>query len=213
MPSPFTPVADTVKGVRAAWGSNGARNGIVMVGVVGVLLSPFITLVPAMGIDVLHAGKVGVSWMVTAQGVGAIFGALGLPMIARRTSRLGVLVGSLFGAAVTEVIYAYCPNLWSALVALVVLGAAYVGCMTGLNTSVQIHAPERERSRVLSLYVLSLSVSFPIGAMIQSAIAHHSGVRLVSAGSAVVFLLLLGLVTLLRPQIWHDMGEPRAQTA
>jgi MFS family permease len=213
VPSPFTPVADTVKGVRAAWGANGARNGIVMVGVVGVLLSPFITLVPAMGIDVLHAGKVGVSWMVTAQGVGAIFGALGLPMIARRTSRLGVLVGSLFGAAVTEVIYAYCPNLWSALVALVVLGAAYVGCMTGLNTSVQIHAPERERSRVLSLYVLSLSVSFPIGAMIQSAIAHHSGVRLVSAGSAVVFLLLLGLVTVLRPQIWHDMGEPRAQTA
>ncbi len=209
-PSAFTPIADTIAGARAGWAARGARNGIVMVGVVGIVISPFITLVPAMGIDVLHAGKIGVSWMVTAQGVGAVLGALVLPALAKRTSRLGVLQGSLVVAAVSEGLYAYAPNLACSVAALTILGGAYVGCMTGLNTVVQIHAPERERSRVLSLYVLSLSVFYPIGAVFQADLAHHVGVRIVSVLAAAVFLALLAVMTVWRPQWWHDMGVPRS---
>lgn len=207
-PSAFAPIADTVVGAKAAWQAKGARNGIAMVGVVGLLLSPFITLVPAVGIDVLHVGKVGVSWMVTAQGVGAVIGALTLPTLARRTSRLLVLQGSLAVAGLTSALYVFSPNLLWALAGLVVLGCAYVGTMTGLNTSVQIHAPERERSRVLSLYVLSLSVSYPIGAVVQSALARQYGVARISLLAALVFLSLVGALTFFRPLFWREMESP-----
>ena len=210
VPSRFTPWADSMAGVRAMVRTPGAANAIIGVGVVGLIVSPFITLVPAMGIDVLHAGKTGVSWMVTAQGVGAVLGALTLPALARRTSRLGVLRGSLWTAAVMDGLYAYAPNLWLACLALVILGGAYVGTMTGLNTSVQIHAPEKERSRVLSIYVLSLSVFYPIGAIVQSAMVRHWGVPAVSAGAAGLFVLLLGVVSFFRPQFWTAMGSIRA---
>jgi len=202
----FTPVADTIIGIRAAWRARGARNGIAMVGIVGFLISPFITLVPAMGIDVLHAGKVGVSWMVTAQGVGAVIAAFWLPALARRTSRLAVLRGALWTSGISEMIYAYAPNTTCALIILLILGGAYVGSMTGINTSVQVHAPERERSRVLSLYVLSLSIFYPVGAVIQSSLAHSIGVRLISLISGAAFTVALAYLTWGRPSYLRAMG-------
>ena len=164
-----------------------------------------------MAIDVLHAGKSGVSWLVTAQGVGAVVGALTLPSVARRTSRLRVLQGSLWATALFEALYAYAPNLWLSALTLFALGAAYVGCMTGLNTSVQVHAPEKERSRVLSIYVLSLSVFYPLGALAQSALAHRFGVPVVSVVAAALFAVVLAALTFFRSVWWADMGPGRAQ--
>jgi MFS family permease len=205
-PSPFRPWSDMVIGWRAMVRTPGARNAIAGVGFVGLFISPFITLVPAMAIDVLHAGKTGVSWLVTAQGVGAVVGALTLPTVARHTSRLAVLRGSLWTSAVFEALYALAPSLWLSVAALFVLGGAYVGCMTGLNTSVQLHAPSQERSRILSIYVLSLSVFYPIGAVVQAAIARHVGVTAVSVVAAAVSVLLLAGLTIFHPQLWRDMG-------
>jgi MFS family permease len=206
VPSAFRPVHDTVVGLRAMFRTPGARNAIVGVGLLGFFVSPFITLVPAMGIDVLHAGKSGVSWMVTAQGVGAVIGALTLPAIARRTSRLAVLRASLWTAGIAEALYAYAPTIWLSSAALVIMGGAYVGCMTGLNTSVQVHAPEQERSRVLSMYVLSLSIFYPIGAVLQSALAKTWGVQLVSVLGAGAFLVILAITTFFHPHHWRVMG-------
>ena len=199
-------VGETIIGLRAAWHSRGCRNALIGVGTVGLLISPFITLVPAMSIDVLHSGKAGVLWLVLAQGVGAVIGALTLPSLARRTSRLAVLRGSMMAMALIEALYAYAPNLVLSAGALAVLGGAYVGTMTGLNTSVQVHAPVKERSRILSLYVLSLSLFYPIGAVIQATLARDFGVRVISLGAALVFGAVLTLLSFFRPQYWREMG-------
>lgn len=199
-------VGDTLVGMRAAWGSRGCRNAIVGVGTVALFVSPFITLVPAMAIEVLHSGKVGTSWLVTAQGVGAVIGALTLPGVARRTSRIAVLRGSIAAMALMEALYAYAPTLLLSALALVVLGGAYVGALTGLNTTVQLHAPTTERSRILSLYVLSLSLFYPLGALVQATLAHHLGVRLVTLGAALAFGALVGLLSFFRPRYWHEMA-------
>ena len=204
-------VGDTMIGLRAAWRSLGCRNAIIGVGTVALFISPFITLIPAMAIDVLHAGKVGTGWLVAAQGVGAVIGALTLPGLAKRTSRLTVLRGSMVAMALMEALYAYSPDLTLAALALVILGGSYVGTLTGLNTSVQLHAPAQERSRILSLYVLSLSLFYPLGAVIQAALAHLVGVRPVSLVAALSFGLVLALLSFFRPQFWHEMASAPAQ--
>jgi MFS family permease len=208
--TPLALVSDTVVGARAAWQSRGCRNAILGVGAVGLFISPFITLVPAMAIDVLHS-KVGTSWLVAAQGVGAVIGALTLPSLARRTSRLAVLRGSMAAMVLMEALYAYAPNLALSAVALLALGGAYVGTLTGLNTAVQIHAPRRERSRILSIYILSLSVTYPLGAVVQAVLAHHLGVRLISLAAALAFGAVLALLSFFRPRFWHEMGPDRSQ--
>ena len=128
-------VAETIAGAKRAWGVAGCRNPIIGVGVIALVASPFIALVPAMAIIVLHADT---AWLVSAQGVGAVAGALTLPIVAKRTSRVAVLQGSISVLALALLFYAFAPDLVVALVALVVLGGAYMGTLTGLNTSVQV---------------------------------------------------------------------------
>jgi len=162
-----------------------------------------------MAIIVLHADT---AWLVTAQGVGAVFGALTLPIIAKRTTRLAVLRGSVLALAVALGLYAVAPNLVCSLLALFFLGGSYVGTLTGLNTSVQVHAPRAERSRILALYTLSLSIFYPLGAFVQADLARHVGVRAVSFSAALLLLVVLVVIRILAPGYWSAMGSSPVET-
>jgi MFS family permease len=202
-------VAETLAGAKRAWSVPGCRNPILGIGVTAIIASPFIALVPAMAIIVLHADT---AWLVTAQGVGAVVGALLLPNVAKRTSRLAVLQGSVVALAVSLGLYALAPDLVCSLIALAILGGAYIGTLTGLNTSVQMHAPQAERSRILSLYTLSLSAFYPLGAFVQSDLARAYGVREVTFAAALVFVTLLLAVRIFAPGYWRAMGANPIQT-
>jgi MFS family permease len=211
-PKPTTSVrffAETIAGAKRAWQVKGCRNPIVAIGVIAIIASPFIALVPAMAIIVLHADT---AWLVTAQGVGAVFGALTLPIIAKRTTRLAVLRGSVLALAVALGLYAVAPNLVCSLLALFFLGGSYVGTLTGLNTSVQVHAPRAERSRILALYTLSLSIFYPLGAFVQADLARHVGVRAVSFSAALLLLVVLAVIRILAPGYWSAMGSSPVET-
>jgi predicted MFS family arabinose efflux permease len=219
-PKPTTSLrlwSETKYGAVRAWAVKGCRYPIIGIGTVALIASPFIALVPAMAIQTLHAGRTGVAWLVAAQGVGAVIGAVTLPAVARRTSRIAVLRGSLATVAVALALYGFSRTLAEAIAALAVLGGAYVGTLTGLNTSVQLHAPTSERSRILSLYNLSLSLFYPLGALAQAAIARTWGVRPVTVCDAVLLALILGIVTLWRPEFWGAIAvtpnEPVAMLA
>jgi MFS family permease len=208
-PKPTTSLrlwSETKYGAIRAWEVKGCRYPIIGIGTVALIASPFIALVPAMAIQTLHTGRTGVAWLVAAQGVGAVIGAVTLPAVARRTSRIAVLRGSLVTVALALALYGFSRSLAQAVAALVVLGGAYVGTLTGLNTSVQLHAPTSERSRILSLYNLSLSMFYPLGALVQAAFARTWGVRPVTVCDAALLALVLGFVTLWRPEFWREMA-------
>jgi predicted MFS family arabinose efflux permease len=205
-------IAETIAGAKRAWSIGGCRNSILGVGVIALIVGPFIALVPAMAIIVLHAGKTGTTWLVTAQGVGAVLGALSLPTIAKRTSRLLVLQGSTLVLAVSLGAYALSPNLGCAMASMVFLGGAYMGTLTGLNTSVQVHAPRAERSRILALYTLSLSMFYPLGAFVQADLAKSFGVRPVTLVASGLLVIVLVLLRVFRPSYWLDMGSAAIQS-
>ncbi|MCU1362595.1 MAG: hypothetical protein JWM55_423 [Acidimicrobiaceae bacterium] len=211
-PRPTTRVrlfAEMVEGAKRAWLVRGCRNPILGIGVIAIIASPFIALVPAMAIIVLHADT---AWLVTAQGVGAVIGALSLPVVATRTSRITVLYRSVVALGVALGLYALAPDLVVSLIALVFLGGAYVGTLTGLNTSVQVHAPRAERSRILALYTLSLSLFYPLGAFAQADFARHFGVRAVSLVAALVLLAVVGVLRLRVPAYWSAMDSSPVET-
>jgi MFS family permease len=204
--------AETMAGARRAWSVKGCRNPILAIGAVAVVASPFISLVPAMAIITLHSGKIGTTWLVTAQGVGAVAAALALPVIAKRTSRVLALRGSIGALAVSLLLYALAPSLILAMAAMVLVGGSYMGTLAGLNTSVQMHAPLAERSRILSLYTLSLSIFYPLGAFVQADLARTFGVRDVTLVSAIVLAAVIGAVRIFKPEFWKEMGTSPVET-
>jgi predicted MFS family arabinose efflux permease len=202
-----------VAGARGARAEPGCRLAIATIAVAALLLSPFIALIPAVALKLFDAEKTGTSVLITAQGVGAVAGALTLASLARRFGRPRVLAANLMAAPCLLLAYAASPSLPVAAVALAAVGAAYVGLLSGLGTVVQLRAPAALRARILSLYMVALGTIYPLGAVLQGAVADHVGLRTVTASCAVLFLVVVLAVRVLRPAAAAAFADPAALPA
>ncbi len=202
-----------VAGARVAAAEPGCRSAIILIAVVALVGSPFIGLVPAVAIDGLHRGAAGTSALVTGQGVGAVAGALALAPLARRWGRRRLLVGALFAFPTAIVGYGISPSLVTATVAIVVVGTCYIGVLTGLNTVVQLRAPEQARGRVLGLYMMALGTIYPIGLVVEGAIAGAVGIRDVTVASGVLLALVMAGLTVVRPTLFRALEDDRLDSA
>ncbi len=196
-----------VSGVRVAWREPGCRTAIGLIATVALLASPFIALVPAVALRFFHEGAGGTAVLVTSQGVGAVVGALALAPLAERLGRRQVLVAALVVLPVLLVLYALTPVLALGALAIFAVGAAYIVVLSGLNTVVQLRAPSVARARVLGLYMTALGTIYPLGSLIQGAIADRLGLREVTAGSAIAFLLLFAFILVRRHDLVAALGE------
>ena len=189
-------------GLTAARAQPSCRAAIISIGVVAFVAAPFIALVPAMALRLAHGGPAAVaaatSQLTTAQGLGAVAGALLMAPLAARIGRGRLLAWSLALLPATLGWYAVAPSRWWGVAALFVVGLVYLGVLSGLSTVVQLAAPAAYRGRVLSFFQVALGVSYPIGALLQGPLADAVGVGWATAGSAV----LLALVSLLAWYRW-----------
>lgn len=196
----------------------GLRAATVMISVIALTASPFIALIPAMA-RVRHGGSETLtSAFVTAQGVGAVVGALLVPVVAERIGRHRLLMYGLVALPVALTLYGAAPTGELAVAALLLVGATYICVFSGLGTVVQLRAPMELRARVVSIYFLGLGTLYPVGATLQGPIADRIGLGQVTALGAAALLLFVVLVRLLRPERLtalddldaYPVGEPVA---
>lgn len=184
-------------GLAAARAQPSCRAAIIAIGVVAFVAAPFIALVPAMALRLSHGGPTAVaaatSQLTTAQGLGAVAGALLLAPLAARIGRGPLLGWSLALLPVALTAYAAAPSRWFGIAALFVVGLVYLAVLSGLSTTVQLYAPPAYRGRVISFFQVALGVSYPIGALLQGPLADKVGIGWTTAGSALA-LALAGLV-------------------
>jgi MFS family permease len=150
---------------------------------------------------------------VTAQGVGAVAGALVLPVLAERFGRYRMLLASFVLLPAALVAYGLAPDPSAATVALVAVGATYMFVFSGIGTTVQMRAPAALRARVLSFYFLALGVLYPIGAAIQGPIADSLGLGVVTAASGLALAVVVGAIRVVRPGRLQAMADPGSATA
>lgn len=203
-------------GAREAMREPGCRSAIGLISLVALLASPFIALVPAMAGAIDHPGvstQEATAILVTAQGIGAVGGALALAPLAERAGRLHMLRTALFALPAVLVVYALAGSLLWTTIAFVAVGAVYIAVLSGLNTVVQIRAPAAARGRVLSIYMLGLGIVYPIGAVVQGAIADHVGVETITVAGAVLLFVVLALLAVFRPRVFTSLGDPEPHPA
>ncbi len=196
-------LASLRSGLSAARSEPSCRAAIITIGVVGFVAAPFIALVPAMALRLSHGGAAAVaaatSELTTAQGLGAVVGALLMAPLAARLGR-GPLLGwslGLLPAALT--FYAVAPARWWGVATLFLVGLTYLGVLSGLSTAVQLYAPQAYRGRVLSFFQVALGVSYPIGALLQGPVADAIGIGWTTACSAIAMALIMAVVVMVRP--------------
>lgn len=206
--------AEVAEAVRVAASLEPVATATISIAVVGFLVAPFIALIPAMAIEGLgqhgHAGDVAASALVTAQGVGAIAGALSVTGLAKRFGRGTVVRVAAFTAAAALIPYALAPSTLLAAPALALVGGSYMALLSSLLTAVQLRAPAALRARLVGLYMFALGTAYPIGALVQGALGERFGVRTVTATAAVAAIAVMGAVLWVRPRTLQALADPES---
>ena len=203
-------------GWRASMAEPTCRAAIMTVTIVAILASPFIALVPAMAHRVSELGHVphlahgrqiafATAVLTTAQGVGAVLGALVLAPLAAKFGRGRVLTASLALLPIVLTAYGFASSLLWATVALFVVGLVYIGVLSSLSTLVQLHAPLEFRGRILSLYLVGLGVGYPIGSLLQGPLADRIGLGWTAALTSVALVLVIGGIVAVRPGLLRPL--------
>jgi MFS family permease len=199
-------------GGRAAWAEPGCRAAIGTIVVVALLASPFIALVPAMAHRLTHDGARGIAsatgLLTTAQGAGAVAGALAIAPLAARFGRGRMLTTSLAVLPPVLVLYGFAPSLAWAVPALFLVGLVYINVLSGLSTVVQLRAPTALRGRVLSLYLVALGVAYPIGSLVQGPLADTLGLAWSTAGAGALLAAALVALRVARPGVFGVLAAP-----
>ena len=186
----------------------GLRTVVIYMTINSLLAAPFIALVSPMAKEVLDAGNGGVSALTTAQGVGAVTMALSLGPLAKAYSSRRVLEAVLWVLPVALVAYAASPGIVVAVLMIFVVGAFYLGALTSFTSIGQLRAPPEIRGRVLSVLNVLLGSLYPIGSVVQGVLADRFGQREVTAGAALLMLLLIASIRILRPTFLSALDAP-----
>ena len=193
-------------GVTAARDEPACRSAIILISIVALLGSPFIGLVASVAIDGLHRRAGGPAVLTTAQGIGAVVGALALAPLAKWVGQRRVVSVALLSFCAAVVLYGAAPTLGLAAIGIMLVGASYIGVLSGLNTVVQLRAPEAVRGRILSIYMTALGVIYPVGLIIEGAIGQAIGIRLMTVISGVLLAAMIGALRLFRPSVLRSLG-------
>ena len=207
----FAALAD---GVRFARTSSDMRRMLAVMLVVIGFGSPFIALVPQVATNVFDGDESATSLLVTAQGVGAVIAAFTLGTVTVKLGARRVLVAASAAMAVALVLYGSAPALWLAAPALTLVGMAYGYAFTSMSGIAQHAAPDEMRGRVLAVNTFVLGTLYPLGALLQGALADATSVRAVTAGSGLALAgTLAAVVAAQRRAVTQGAPRPPALEA
>lgn len=164
-----------VAGFRSAIGYVQERTGILLSVLCAMLVAffgnPIAQFTVVFADDVYDAGPRVVGALASAIGIGAVLIAPALSSWDARIPRSAVVRWGLplYGLAV--VAFGLAPNWPLGLAALLVVGAGFLAVIATTNTSVQLIVADHMRGRVMSARVMGFTLAFPVGSLVQGALA------------------------------------------
>ncbi|MDH3307123.1 MAG: MFS transporter, partial [Acidimicrobiia bacterium] len=202
-----TSVANAIAlGVRFARFTQPFRRLLLLAALFAVTSAVVQSVLPSRT-DELGGSATAYGLLLGSMGLGALIAAfLREPVVSRLGPRSLPATIGLFG--VSGIGVGLAPTVAWSMVALVVVGAAWVWTLTTTNATAQLMSPEWVRGRAMSLYSLAFVGVLPLGSIMAGAVADVIG-----AGNAMVVfsvgsLLLAGIVQRLGIPALADVTTP-----
>lgn len=153
-----------------------------------------LALLPLVARDLEGGGAGTFTLLLASMGAGAVSAAMFLPRL-RQMMSLDQLVarGTLLQALATAVV-AIAPNVYVAVPAMLVGGAAWITTANSLTVAAQLALPNWVRARGMSIYQMSIMGATAVGAALWGQVAALSSVHMSLALAALTGVLVMALV-------------------
>ncbi len=205
--SPRTP-NQILEGFRYALRTPSVRTPLILLAVAGTFAYNFQVVLPLLARFAFDGGARAYGVMSSAMGVGAVAGGLLAASRANRPPEALAKAGLVFGSV--AIVTSLTPNLWTAIVSLVVLGASSVTFIALGNATLQLAAAPSMRGRVMGMYTMAFLGTTPIGGPTMGWVGEHFGARWAMGlgGAAVLVAGLLVLRPLLALRVPDEPDLP-----
>jgi MFS family permease len=170
-----------LEGGRYTLATTPIRDVLILLGVVGFMGMPYMTLMPVFAGQIHKSGADALGLMFGAVGLGALIGAL---FLAQRKNIVGlgrIIVIATWGFGIGLVVFTVSRLFWLSLLLLVGVGCGWMVLIAASNTALQTLADNHMRGRVMSLFSMMLIGMAPFGSLLAGWAADQVGAPLVVA--------------------------------
>jgi predicted MFS family arabinose efflux permease len=166
-----------------------------------IFARPYSQLIPALTVNVLHAGARGLGWAVSAAGIGGFGGAMATAYFAQRDrrARLWLVAGLTMSTGVLAL--GIVTKLIPALPILLIIGVGTMALLGATNTLIQILSPDEVRGRAISVYTMIAIGIVPLGSFVDGTIAAAIGLQHLFILSGTICLLTFLTIWILKPKV------------
>jgi MFS family permease len=162
------------------------RTLLLLFAVVGVFGWSYSVLMPAFATDILRVGSREYGMLLSANGIGALGGALTVATYGDRLPRRLLVFGGLGLFSAMLLLLAVTRNYYLALFFLAIAGWGMLLYFSTTNTVIQISVADGMRGRVMGIWALVFGGMMPVGGMEAGALSHWLGVPWAVAIGAIV---------------------------
>lgn len=159
-----------------------------MAAVMSVLIRPIQDMLPGFAGDVFDAGAVGLAWLTSSMGVGAMLSATWIAMRGRVAGLTNIVLIGAVGLSFSVIGMVATGSLAIAVVFSALAGLFFTLMSTGMHALIQSSVDNTLRGRVMGAYTLVYRGLPAIGALAVGIAAEWAGLRLTFAVAAVISL-------------------------
>ncbi len=182
---------------------------LLLLSILAVVGRPIMDLLPGFAADVFHRDAVGLAWLTSSMGLGAMAGATWLAMRGGVVGLTNVVVFTTLSMGLALLLFAMMDNIWLSLPFMVVVGFGIAVTNTASQTLIQTAVDGAMRGRVMSLVVVIYRGLPAFGALILGRIAEEAGLQISLAGGAVACLMVWSWATGQRRKISLELEGSR----
>ena len=176
-------------GVRHAWEHPQIRPALIHVGVVSMMGTAFVVLMPVFADRQFGGGPGMLGILLSSAGAGSVIGALNLARRGVEDGIAPIIARAGVAGAMALALFAHSDQLIWAMPLLLVAGFSVTTVVASTNAHIQVLVEDRLRGRVMSLFSVIFVGMAPIGSLTAGALVEWLGVQW-----AVTLFALLGLV-------------------
>jgi len=165
------------EGFAYVWHNRPMRTILILFGIVGIFGWSYSVLMPAFARDALKVGQGRYGMLLSANGLGALMGALTVASVGNRINRRVMVLGGLWIFATMLLLLAWSENYYFALGLLALAGWGLLLFFSTTNTLLQTAASDKMRGRVMGIWTLVFGGTTPLGGLEAGTVSHYLGVR------------------------------------
>jgi len=149
------------------------------------------SILPAISVDKLGAGSVGVSYLIAGVGAGALAASIFIAGVSNEVTRGRLFLFFGFSSAIGPILLAFSTSRELSIAATVIMGANQAGFMTISHAIIQSIVDDSVRGRVSGVYSMHVGGSMAVTNLINASLADVFNAPVVLIAGGLLFMVAI----------------------